>query len=69
MWRGPLSPKRSSQRRTGSPNANMLSFELFELAHVLRARPRTSLKAQDDASNTTKCKYEMLFCFRQLLVN
>lgn len=69
MRRGYSSPNRSPKRQATSPSASKFSYELFELAHVLRVRPRTNLKDQDGALNTAKRKYEMLFCFKHLFVN
>lgn len=51
------SPSQRYKGRATSPSANTFSYELFELAHVLRVRPRASLQTQNEATNTARSKY------------
>jgi len=59
MRRGISGPSQRAKGRAVSP-CTTYSYELFELAHVLRVRPRASLESQNESASAGRCKGEIL---------
>lgn len=58
MKKGVSSSTQRGRGRSVSPSVSKFSYDLFELAHILRVRPRASLQPQKQSGGTSTCKYE-----------
>ncbi|KAK3700687.1 hypothetical protein QZH41_015637 [Actinostola sp. cb2023] len=58
MRRGLSGPSQRAKGRAVSP-CTTYSYELFELAHVLRVRPRASLESQNESESAGRCKVNL----------